>query len=325
MDALDGRRRRLRHRDAGARGAREADHVDVRMRGERGTDAGPVAVHEVEHARRHARLVEDFGEDDGAAGRFLRRFQDDGIAGGERGRDLGGDLVERPVPGRDHRDDAKRLMHHLRAAQPFLERKIGERLCRGNEMAEPGGHLCCARKADRRAHFLAHRLGEVGHARLVFLDDPLEQRKPLGDAPLRPALESGPRGGDRLVDIDGGAKRDLATRQLGRGVDDVVPRSALALDPGAVDIVFQVAVHGRWLLIRRRCFRYRGMAARDASGTRRWQGERDGPGSRARLPSPIPISAVLGRQKRRSVSRCRSAHSGRRGRRYITGSHRNLW
>ena len=55
-------------RRAGARRAGEAHHVDVRMRGERFADARPVAIDQIEHARRHAGLVQDFGEQHGVSG-----------------------------------------------------------------------------------------------------------------------------------------------------------------------------------------------------------------------------------------------------------------
>ena len=63
MDALDRVGGVLGDQDAGAGRAGEADHVDVGMLGQRGADAGAVAVDEVEHARRHARRVEHLGED----------------------------------------------------------------------------------------------------------------------------------------------------------------------------------------------------------------------------------------------------------------------
>ena len=48
--------------------------------------------------------------------RELARLQDHGAAGGERGRDLAGDLVQRPVPRRDHADDADGFAQHHRGA-----------------------------------------------------------------------------------------------------------------------------------------------------------------------------------------------------------------
>ena len=39
------------------------DHVDAGVLAHRDADVGADAVHEVEHARRHARFMQDFGED----------------------------------------------------------------------------------------------------------------------------------------------------------------------------------------------------------------------------------------------------------------------
>ena len=44
------------------------------------------------------------------------------------------------------------------------------------EMAEAGARLRGLRERDRRAHLLGDRLGDVGDALLIFLDDALEQR-----------------------------------------------------------------------------------------------------------------------------------------------------
>ncbi|PAV68043.1 hypothetical protein WR25_23257 [Diploscapter pachys] len=110
MHALDGRRRSLCHRDAGARRSGKAHHVDAGVSRQRRADCGAVAVDEVEDTRGYARLVQDFGEDHRTARRFLGRLENHRIAGGERGRDLGANLVERPVPRRDHRDDADRVI-----------------------------------------------------------------------------------------------------------------------------------------------------------------------------------------------------------------------
>jgi hypothetical protein len=91
----------LAPRDAGAGRAGERHHVDVGMRGHRGAHRRAVAVDEVEHARRHAGVVQHLGEDERVQRRDLARLQHHGAAGGERRRHLAGDLVQRPVPRRD--------------------------------------------------------------------------------------------------------------------------------------------------------------------------------------------------------------------------------
>src|SRR3546814_9405853 len=81
------------------------------------------------------------------------------------------------------------------------------------------------------AHFRCHRLGEVGRALLIFLDDAVQQLEAFFARRLREALESGLRRGDRVVDVGGGAEHDGRGRFLGRGVDHVVELAALAVDP----------------------------------------------------------------------------------------------
>src|SRR3546814_6998009 len=66
----------------------------------------------------------DLGEDRGRSRRFFRWFEDHRIAGGQRGRDLGENLVHRPVPRRDQRDDADGFVHHSVGADPLLEPEI---------------------------------------------------------------------------------------------------------------------------------------------------------------------------------------------------------
>ena len=94
-------------------------------------------------------------------------------------------------------------------------------------MREPGGRLRHRGQADRRAHLGRDRLRQIGDPRLIFGHDAGQQRLAFFDAGLAEGLERAPRGGDRLVDIGGGAQRNLGTGLLGRGIDDlqVVPPS----------------------------------------------------------------------------------------------------
>ncbi len=88
--------------------------------------AGAIAVDEVEHAFRHARLMHDLGEDDGVERRDLGGLQHHGAAGGDRGRDLAGDLVLRPVPRGDEAADADRLFADQVLAAALLELERAE-------------------------------------------------------------------------------------------------------------------------------------------------------------------------------------------------------
>ena len=109
-DSLYCRRRRLRHEHAGARRSRDGDHVDVRMRGERGTHLLAGAIDQVEDTGRHAGIMHDLGEQQRAVRRKFARLQHDRAASGDCRRDLRRDLIQRPVPRRDERADADRFV-----------------------------------------------------------------------------------------------------------------------------------------------------------------------------------------------------------------------
>ena len=182
--ALDGGGRALGHVDAGPRRARERNHVDARMRGHRCANLRPEPVDEVEHARRHARFVQDFGEDQRGCGCVFGGLHDHGAAGGQRGSHFASDLVQRPVPGRNHAGHAHGLAQEHRGAKALLERIGLEHLKRGHQMAETGGRLGALRHGQRRAHFVRYGGGDLLHPALVDLDDAPKQ----GDAtlPARP-------------------------------------------------------------------------------------------------------------------------------------------
>ncbi|KIU01458.1 hypothetical protein QU38_01525, partial [Staphylococcus aureus] len=144
-------------------------------------------------------------------------------AGGECGGDLGDDLVERPVPGRDHRDHADGLVHDQAVADLLLEPEFPERLGGGHQVAEAGADLRGPGQADRGTHLQADRLGHVAGAILVLGEDRFDQRHPLVDAGAREALKGLARRGDGMVDIGFGAQRDLGDGFLGRRVDHFVP------------------------------------------------------------------------------------------------------
>ena len=108
-NALHRRGSGLGHQHAGAGRAGEAHHVHIGVGRHHGANARAVAVDEVEHAFRYAGLVQDFGKDHRVERRDFRRLQHHGAACGQRGRHFAGDLVQRPVPGRDECADANRL------------------------------------------------------------------------------------------------------------------------------------------------------------------------------------------------------------------------
>ena len=214
------------------------------MRCNRGANSRAVALHQVEHAGRHAGGVHHLGEDRGAARAFLGRFQHHRIAAGERRGHLQRDLVQRPVPRRDHADDADRFIDNRVGTDLLGKFEILQRFQRAHEAAETGRRLRGVAEADRRAHFDRQRRGDIGHALLIFLDDPAEQRQPLLARALAEGLERRLRGGDGGIDIGFGSEHDFGAGFLGRGIDDLVRRAADRIHPFAVDVILFVAVHG---------------------------------------------------------------------------------
>ena len=88
---------------------------------------GSGAGDQVDHAGRQAGLVDGVEEQVGGQRGELGRFEDHRAAGGERGGDLGDDLVQRVVPRRDRADDAGGLADDQRVADRLrLGRAAGE-------------------------------------------------------------------------------------------------------------------------------------------------------------------------------------------------------
>ena len=76
--------------------------------------------------------MEHLGEQDRVEGCDLGRLQHHGATGGDCRGDLAGDLVERPVPGRDHSDDAGRFLDEQEVLvlihQGLANKEIAERM-----------------------------------------------------------------------------------------------------------------------------------------------------------------------------------------------------
>ena len=206
------------------------------MLGHSGADFRAEAVDQVEHALRHAGFMQDFREDHRRGRREFRRLEDHGAAGGERGRDLAGDLVERPVPGRDHADDADRLAHDNGGADRLLEMIVLEHFQRRSDVAQAGTGLQPFGHRQRRAHFVGNGGADFLHAALVDLDDLFQQRNALFTAGLRKGDESALGGGNRLVEIGLRAERNVVQCVFGCRVDDGGGLLDGEIDPGAVDV-----------------------------------------------------------------------------------------
>ncbi len=187
--------------------------------------------------------MQDLGEDDGAERRDLARLEHDGAAGRERRRKFRRDLVERPVPWRDQAANADRLAPDQRAAHVALELVALEHLDHLLEMAERVHRLDLAREGDGRAHLHGHRLRQFLEARLIAVDDPLQQREAVLALRLRIAREGAARGSHSSVHVRGTAQADLAGDLLGGRIDDLEAARLRWLNPLAVNIEFVVVGH----------------------------------------------------------------------------------
>jgi hypothetical protein len=99
------------HERADFNRAGEGDVVDVRMRDERGAGLLAVAGDAVAGAGRKARVEEQLAEREGGQRRFLRRLEDNGVAGRQCRRDAAGCDLQWIVPGDDDSAHPVRLEH----------------------------------------------------------------------------------------------------------------------------------------------------------------------------------------------------------------------
>ena len=234
----------LGHLDTGAGGAGERHHVDVGMARQRHTHTRAVAVDKVEHPGRHARGVQDLGEDVGRIRSDLRRFQDDGAAGRQRRVDLDRDLVDRPVPGRDQTADADRLLGDQRLLRvaprtesssarrwPWSGAPIPRKTCgpAANEGGAPISSVTASARSSARFWYSARMACNRSRRCSRVLCD---QRG-----------EGSPGGLDRHVDIGRRPQRDLPGNLLRYRVFHVESIGPQRVDPLSVDVELQVFAH----------------------------------------------------------------------------------
>ena len=158
------------------------------------------------------------------------------------GHDLAGDLVDRPVPGRDQAADADRLLDDARRAAVFLELKFFSTSMAVVMWTMPRP-AWAPRPGGRRAHFLGDGVGDVAEALLVFGQDALQQVDALLAAGLGIGLERPPGGLDGLVDVGGRAGGDVAARPPRWPGCHIEGLGRDRVDPLAVDVEFHVFAH----------------------------------------------------------------------------------
>jgi ParB family chromosome partitioning protein len=215
----------------------------------------PVAGHDVDHARRHARLVERLGEDEVAERRLGRRLDHHRAAGGQGGCGLPGGQRDRGVPRHDRRHHAHRHLGDdggpVAGDDGALEVVGAEQVGVEGERAGHQAGLGLGCLADRAAHLVGGDAGDVGLPLGQQVGGPGEHVGPFGggEAGPRALVEGAAGGGDGPVDVGGLGDGHLADRFLGRGRDHGLAPGAGGGDPVAVDVevasVHQPVVHGR--------------------------------------------------------------------------------
>ena len=110
----------------------EHDTADPVVADERVPDGLARALDDADEPRRGAGTSEQLLHPGAGVRRQLRRLEDDGVAGGDRGRRVPKRQRERKVPGRDDRDDSQRVVSNRRPACG------GARAARNGSAPRPG-------------------------------------------------------------------------------------------------------------------------------------------------------------------------------------------
>ena len=199
--------------------AGEGDLVDVRMGDKRCTRTTRPGD-DVHHARWQFRFLNDLREQQRSQRRRFRRFENDGVAGGKRRRDLPRRHQQRKVPRNDLAGHAKRRHVAIGKCVFQLVRPPGVvKEVRGGER-----NVDVARLLDRLP--AVHRLHD-GECTRLFLNQPGDAEDVLGAlarcdlAPHFVVRTS--RFFDRAVDILRIRLRHLRQRLLGRRIDRLEP------------------------------------------------------------------------------------------------------
>ena len=182
----------------GAAGERHG--LDGRMQHQRFAHGRPAAVHDVQHATRQADLGRQHAQHRRGGGCDLGRFGHHGVAGGQRGRDLPGEQVERQVPRRYRGHHAQRCAQRVIEPGLAVVRFAGKLRGRMREEAQVGdrpGNLDVARQRQRLAGIARLRCREKRQPGLQRVGQPFQ---PAGAGAGR---QCGPRRKGRFRGLDG--------------------------------------------------------------------------------------------------------------------------
>ena len=221
---------------------------------EHGVDRDLVAVHDVEDAVRHARLLQQLGNVDRCRRILLGGLEDEGVPARERGRPHPhghhGRKVERSDSGNDAErlpdrvdvDTRRRLLRELTLQQLGDSAAVLDHLEPARNLAEcVGEHLAVLGREEPR-DVLAMLVDEIADAE--------EDRRALRERDGPPCSERFPRGLNSAIDLFGRREVDHAGLPAERRVvhRPTPPRFALdaaAADPMADPLEFLLLLDGR--------------------------------------------------------------------------------
>ncbi|SEK09162.1 hypothetical protein SAMN05216550_117123 [Paraburkholderia tropica] len=227
--------------------AGERDLVDVRMAHECCARRLALAGDDVEHARRKARFVREFGETDRGERRFLRGFEHDGAAARERGRDLPHGHQQRKIPRHDGGDHARGhatrggvVAHARRKREREIDRAAFDLGRPARHVTQPlhaAAHFQHFRKAQQfalierfeRGEFVAVLLDEIGELEQQTLACGGRQASP------RIGFEGAARGAHGCVDVGVAGVGNLRDFMAGGRIEHGEMAAVAALDKASVD------------------------------------------------------------------------------------------
>ena len=209
-----------------------------------GADARAVAIHEVEHTRRHARFIHNFRKQNCIQRCNFRWLQDHRATCRNSRADFCCDLIERPVPRRDQRAHANGLTDDAAAADIFFPLEGIQRIQGVHQVAEASWCLCCICERQGCAHLARHGGSDVWHALLIRGNDLLQQRRALRDGGFGKGLERTLGRGNGAIHVFFIADGDGGNHRLVGGVQHLEGLLAVGLNPLAVDIKLALVLHG---------------------------------------------------------------------------------
>ena len=208
---------------AGPRVPHEADGLDVRVLGEGPPRGLADAVDHVDHTRRQARLVDQFGQAHGRDRAPFGGFVHHGAARRQRGRHLPRTEHEGRVPGRDDAHGSDRLPQGIVQVPGRRQgQSVGSALGTVGEEPEVlgGARRGLGHESDGLARIAGLQEGDLFTMRFDQVGDPVQQFLSFGAGRIPPVPEGGLCRAGRGIDLLRSAVRHGAKHGIvdGRGV-----------------------------------------------------------------------------------------------------------